>query len=326
MVTILFTDTHFGIKQNAMTWFNSQKLFITEQLIPLLKKHNGDTRLIHLGDVFDSRSTISTYIATEIVSLFKELRENVKEFIIIGGNHDYYSPNTDRIDTLNLILKGLDIQLITNKYVISDNNLYMPWYEWLNNYDNLGEIVSKNDIKNIFTHADIVTSPPQGINARIFSGHMHTPKIYMNLYNIGSCYSLDFSDANAKRGVYIIHEDNNIEFIKNEVSINFWRLYDDQIFNDNRQYKPNDYFELYISQQNLQDIKYTVKLSEYIGKYKNSIIIPQYTQSINEGSEIQELNSYNIEKMIKDLVPKNLHDKFEQILESLQKNPTSTSK
>ena len=148
----------------------------------------------------------------------------------------------------------------------------------------------------------------------------------MNLYNIGSCYSLDFSDANAKRGVYIIYEDNNIEFIKNEVSINFWRLYDDQIFNDNRQYKPNDYFELYISQQNLQDIKYTVKLSEYIGKYKNSIIIPQYTQSINDGSEIQELNSYNIEKMIKDLVPKNLHDKFEQILESLQKNPTSTSK
>ena len=77
---------------------------------------------------------------------------------------------------------------------------------------------------------------------------------------------------------------------------------------------------------NKRDIKYTVKLSEYIGKYKNSIIIPQYTQSINEESEIQELNSYNIEKMIKDLVPKNLRDKFEQILESLQKNPTSTSK
>lgn len=324
MVTILFTDTHFGVKQNMMTWFNSQKLFITEQLIPLLKKHD-DVRLIHLGDVFDSRSTISTFIATEVVSLFKELRKNVSEFIIIGGNHDYYSPNTDRVDTLNLILKNLDIQLVTNKYLIDNGNLYMPWYEWLNNIDNLSEIVDKNNIKNIFTHADIVTEPPKNIGARIFSGHMHTPKIYMNLYNIGSCYSLDFSDANARRGVYIIHEGNNIEFIPNTVSINFWRLYDDQIFNDHK-YKSNDYFELYISQQNLQDPKYVGKLSEYIKKYKNTMVIPQYSQMINEDAEICELNSYNIENMIKKCIPENLQPRFEKILELSRKNSSEITK
>ena len=109
MTTILFTDTHFGIKQNSITWFNSQKDFIVNQLIPYIKTIDDDVRLVHLGDVFDSRSTISTYIATNVVELFKELKSIVKEFIVIGGNHDYYSPTTDRIDTLNLLLNNLDI-------------------------------------------------------------------------------------------------------------------------------------------------------------------------------------------------------------------------
>ena len=147
----------------------------------------------------------------------------------------------------------------------------------------------------------------------------------MNLYNLGSCYSLDFSDSNAQRGIYIIHEDDNIEFIPNKTSINFWRLYDEQIFNDHK-YKSNDYFEIYISQQNLQDPRYSEKLSEYIRKYKNALIIPQYAQQIDESVELQEINSYNIENMIKDLIPDHLKSKFDKVLEISHKNSSELSK
>lgn len=318
MVKILFTDTHFGVKQNSMTWFSSQKSFIEDQLLPIIKQcrsEQDEVHLIHLGDVFDSRSTISTYIATEIVKIFKELRDNVTKFTIIGGNHDYYSPNTDKVDTLNLILKNLDIQLVTNKYEIDGEDLYMPWYEWLSNINNLTDIIKTHNIKNIYTHADIVTFPPKNIPARVFSGHIHTPKIVNNLYNLGSCYYLDFGDSNQERGIYII-KNNSIRFIPNTKSIKFWRLYDEDVFGSQEKYNPKDYFEIYISQQNLQDQKYIDVLSKYINTYKNSIIIPRYPELINENTDSENcLNPYGMENMIKELIPANLSQKFKMVLD-----------
>lgn len=325
MTTIIFTDTHFGTKQNSITWFNSQKEFILMQLLPAIKSFDN-VRLIHLGDVFDSRSTISTYIATGVVELFEKLSESVQEFIIIGGNHDYYSPNTDRIDTLNLLFRDFDIRLITDHYEIDlddiksdDKNLYIPWYEWLNHEKDILDIINQNNIKNIFTHADIVINPPKNIpsDVKVFSGHMHTPLIKDNLYNLGSCYSLDFSDSNADRGFYIIHENGTFERVINTQSIKFWRLYDEDIFKD-AQYRSNDYFEIYISQSNLQDQTYVNRLSEYIKKYKNSVIIPRYTQIEQSDIDSIDLKHCNIEDMIKDLIPEELSKKFGKVLEKYQ--------
>ena len=78
MIDVIFTDTHFGWKNNSMTWLNSQLDFIYKQFIPKLKELSkiNDVRVIHCGDVFDSRSTISTYVATKIVKAFADIRAN----------------------------------------------------------------------------------------------------------------------------------------------------------------------------------------------------------------------------------------------------------
>ena len=44
MKTIIFTDTHFGVKQNSITWFKSQKKFIEEQLMPYIKSLDDDVK------------------------------------------------------------------------------------------------------------------------------------------------------------------------------------------------------------------------------------------------------------------------------------------
>ena len=49
---VMFTDTHFGVKNNSVTWFRSQEKFIRDELIPYIKKSKPD-EVIHLGDVFD---------------------------------------------------------------------------------------------------------------------------------------------------------------------------------------------------------------------------------------------------------------------------------
>lgn len=316
MKTIIFTDTHFGVKQNSITWFKSQKKFIEEQLMPYIKSLDDDVKLIHLGDVFDSRSTISTYIATEVVSLFEKLRGMVKEFIVIGGNHDYYSPATDRIDTLSLLFDKLDIQLVTRSLLIDGIDAYIPWYEWLNYKDHIRDLIKQYGIKNIYTHADIVCEDPQiPSTTRVYSGHMHTPKIRSNLYNLGSCYYLNFADSTGDRGFYVVDEKNNVKFIKNDRSIKFWRFYNKDILNlDYSKFKPQDYFELYVNQDNLQNLEYSKIISEFIDKYKNCWVIPQYSSSIDGDNDL-DINKRDIEQMIQDLIPDNLKEKFNKILD-----------
>ena len=177
-ITILITDTHFGAKQNSITWLNSQSKFIEDQLIPYINretKEGNKVKLIHLGDVFDSRSTISTYIATRVVELFEKLTNVVNDFIIIGGNHDYYSPNSDSVDSLNLLLGNIGCRLITKDVEIDGENMYVPWYQYSN--PDLQSMINKNNIKNIFTHADIVTEKVILKNCNIYSGHLHIPYI-----------------------------------------------------------------------------------------------------------------------------------------------------
>ena len=67
---ILLTDTHFGVKQNSITWLKSQMNFFYEQLIPFIRKEKELVYIYHLGDLFDSRSSINPFISNEVRNLF----------------------------------------------------------------------------------------------------------------------------------------------------------------------------------------------------------------------------------------------------------------
>lgn len=313
MINILFTDTHFGVKQNSMTWLNSQLDFIYKQLIPYIESLDDEVRLIHLGDVFDSRSSISTMVASKVVDAFKELRSKVKKFVVIAGNHDYYSPNSSDIDTLSLILKNLDIDLITKGIHIDDDCIYVPWYSWGDEI--IQDVIYQHDIKYLFTHADIVNESIKYKNVAVFSGHIHIPELKQNSYNLGSCYSINFADSNQERGFYVL-KDNNLDFIPNNQSIKFWRFYNEDIFNiDSNNISEKDHIEIYLDKNNMLDDNYTRELNILTNKYKNLWIIPKSTQSINEDYKFE---GYDIKSMTLEIIPDNLKEKFNQILNKIE--------
>ena len=269
-------------------------------------------QLIHLGDVFDSRSTISTLVASRIVKLFKSLRKVVKEFIIIDGNHDYYSPNSDEVDTLSLLLGNLDINIINRNILIKGSDMFVPWYQW--DPIKIQERVNKGNIKNIFTHADIVTEGCPITGCKVYSGHIHIPYIKGNTINLGSCYALNFSDSNSERGFYKL-DDNGLEFIPNKYSIKFYRIYNNEIFDDYN-FNSNDYIEIYIDDNKMSIKEYRNKLSYYTKKYKNLRIIPNKTDI---GSiDCESLGNYDLTTIIKSLIPKELIDKFKIIEEQVE--------
>ena len=93
MRELVIGDLHFGIKNNSISWLESQLDFFHNQIFPILKDKDIN-RCIFLGDLTDIRYSINQQIGIELKKLFREiLNEFPKiDFYLLAGNHDYYSP------------------------------------------------------------------------------------------------------------------------------------------------------------------------------------------------------------------------------------------
>lgn len=327
---ILLTDTHFGIRQNSITWLKSQMNFFYEQLIPFIREKKELVYIYHLGDLFDSRYSINPFISNEVRNLFDYLAsmENVYRIFIIGGNHDYYSPNSPDIDSINMTLRGIDkVEIITNGIQMwwdeneDEYDMFIPWFDY---YD-ISAIESSLNIegvKRVFIHNDLDNIDPSYRelfkNVDVYSGHIHIPSDHKNLHNLGSCFALNFTDANQDRGFYTMNNDgSDLKFHSNTKSIKFYRLHNKDIFN-NVDFDINDYIELYIDQDKLSNDDYQNRIKWFNECYKNVNVIPRTNNTINE-SEC-DFNNYNIDDICRDSIPENLLDKFNMILERKKTN------
>lgn len=324
MKTVILSDTHFGIKQNSVTWMNSQIDFLYNEFIPFIKhlKEKDTVQVIHCGDMFDSRSSINPFIATNVRKAFIKI-SNECEVYVIAGNHDFYSPNEDDISALSLTLSYIphlhiiqrSIEGLLDKEQNNTECLLVPWYEF-EKYDVLKDYIESNKPKYIFCHTDLTRLSPEyksllkGIT--VFSGHIHSPQKDKNLITLGSTYPLTFADSNSDRGFYILDNDTQeLVFVKAKNVIKFWRFYDKEIFDIDVTKVKNDYIELYVNKINLTNEEYTERISYLTSKIHNIVVVPN--SEIKKNVETVEFTNYNIEEICKANVPKNLQKKFEQI-------------
>ena len=317
MINVIFTDTHFGWKNNSMTWLNSQMDFIYKQFIPEIKRlsKNESVRVIHCGDVFDSRSTISTYVATKVVQAFKDIRSVCEEFIIVCGNHDFYSPNSDTVNTVRLFMSNMDIKIVDTKLYETRGYAFVPWYVW-----NEGNF--ETDANYVFTHTDLMHDeiPDSCRDKMIMAGHIHTPRYdeRRGRHNLGSCYSLNFADANQKRGYYILKQ-GQLSFEPNKISINFYRFYNEDILKtDISKLNCNDYIELYVSETDMVKESYIEAIKQFTEKFSHIWIIPQVvamSENINE-----DFKGYDIEAIMENSIPEDLCELFDKIKHKLTSN------
>ena len=305
---ILISDTHFGVKQNSITWLNSQLQFIHDQLIPFCIKQTEPINIYHLGDVFDSRSSINPLIATSVREAFKSLAKIVNKIVVIGGNHDYYSPSDDSINNIDIVLhedEEFKPILVTRDFYRLDKDLFIPWYKY-EDLEGIKNQLSTYNIERVFVHADIVMIDDEHKeifkNVQVYSGHIHTPNHFKNLHTLGSTYALTFADCNAERGFYTL-QDKKLTFIPNKSSIKFFRFYNEEIFKS-IQLNKNDYIELYINQDNLIREEYVEKVRELINTYHNCTILPKSVK-VSEDT-FESVDMYNIEELCRQCIPDEL--------------------
>lgn len=321
-LTIMAGDPHFGVKQNSTTWLEAQLKVFYEQIIPMAKKNDFcRLRFIIVGDVFDSRSTLNTYVLQNVRTLFADLDEVFDEIYVIGGNHDYYSPvDSDRnVCSLEFLGEFKHVRIITKDALQVEGDLFVPWFT----FEDVGQLRKyvNDSVKNIFCHTDWENLEKETLALcrmkNIITGHIHTPHFESGIYNLGSLYALTFADANSERGFYTYEDDDlsTIRFHVNKSTIRFWRFHSEEFLENIEKVRKNDYVEVYLRGCDADDEHYKDGIDRINEFCRLTVYIVSDGVDIDEdgGDPIQSIEDYCDGK-----IPEHLREVYDAVKERMR--------
>ena len=333
MRKLVIGDLHFGTKSNSLTWLETQLEFFEKQIFDIIENKNIE-QVLFLGDVSDIRYSINQQIGIEVKNLFRSMLSKFpdKQFIIIAGNHDYYSPLEEfaYYNFYELMFGEEFLQIHKNLKIINkdpwmdtDGSLFLPWY-WTENTDHFDEILYNYDfsreVNSVYCHADLTCWPGARIGSLrgcpVYSGHIHyiVNDELGNLHNLGAALALTYNDVNQSRYLYIIEDHKIVEQIENNITPKFKRLYNNEIFTVQPEYFTNSFVELCISTNNINKAKYIEQIKYLKLTYVDSNI---RLHMIDEDTDITTLSvagfNTNISQYIEDNIPEHLDNKYQKI-------------
>lgn len=219
MKLLLFTDLHFGNKNNSES-FNQQCIDFLNFVVETSLENTID-EIVFLGDWTHDRNKINlltlnySYKGLEILNVL-----NIPIKMIVG-NHDMYYKQTREVNSLPFASAFPNIQLIDKPYE-ENGLLYIPF---LTEEESFSDYIKQYSPTYVFCHEEF---PSFMLNAkvkmdgeynphkfsgpnRILAGHFHLRQEKNNITYIGNCFSHDFSDNNEwlNKGLAILDTDTN---------------------------------------------------------------------------------------------------------------------
>lgn len=266
MKIALITDTHWGVRNDNVSFMDNSYRFLCNIFYPYIDKHGIDT-VIHLGDLVDRRKYINYNTANRLrIDFLQELHERKTNVHFIAGNHDTYFKNTNELNALRELVDGhydtfkIYDRHATEVYFDGTPILFIPWIcddnrnqileKIKNAKSNLamghlelagfemyrGSMVSHGDDRSLFLHFDMV-----------FSGHYHHRSSDGSIFYLGSHGEFTWSDYDDPRGFHVFDtETRELTFIENT-----YKMFNKVWYNDN-------------TQQKLEDIDFSSYKNQYI--------------------------------------------------------------
>jgi DNA repair exonuclease SbcCD nuclease subunit len=266
----MITDTHFGIYLNNLDkWQNMMESTFYDFVIPYLKENveEGDI-LIHLGDLFDNRTSIPIITLNKVEKILKEISEILPIHIMVG-NHDLFNKGSNDVNSVRLfsyISKNISVYENTTTLNIDNQKLVlMPWIE---KRLDMVKSIKENPGDYLFCHSDlngckmhlnsVAHRNPDKIEVeqfkgykKTFSGHIHIRQTSENFEFIGSLYQMDRNDSGDQKGISVLDlSTGKTHFEPNKYSPVFrkFRVVDEQSIDDLDGLKnTKDYIDLAIS-------------------------------------------------------------------------------
>jgi DNA repair exonuclease SbcCD nuclease subunit len=217
--------------------------YFYEWFIPLVKRNykQGDI-LIHLGDVFDSRQSISLKVLNLGISVFEELSLIFTDGIyVMAGNHDVWNKTSNDINSLKSIKWIPNVNIIEEPLsmrILDKNFLLMPWRK---DHEAESEFLEQSVPHDVLCcHADIrglkfnkFTRVETGASVeefdkfkKVYSGHIHYAQKSGNVNMLGSPYEITRSDMDNQKGVTLLNvSDLKETYFPNDFSPKFKRFY-----------------------------------------------------------------------------------------------------
>lgn len=223
MKILFMTDTHLGVRGGSAIFRQLFREYYRDVLFPYIKANNI-TDIFHLGDFFDSRTSISladiSYVMNEFIPLVEESGVTMR---IIAGNHDTAFRNTNDINSLALFAHSESVRIIDNHVEVVEtegkNFVLIPWVNSGNEEQIFEEIkfyANKDHI--LCGHLDVIGSPmyknsklcDHGFEASMFrgfykvlSGHFHEPSKNGNVEYLGALFHYNWQDHMCWRGFHV---------------------------------------------------------------------------------------------------------------------------
>lgn len=301
MKICIFGDLHFEKEINKNSSIIDGKLLESvNNMIFDMKQLNINT-CIQLGDLFNNRKSINVLSGNNVLSYFQEFIDNKIFLYQIIGNHDCFYNNTN-VNSLSLLTKynkSEYIKIINDQYIFEDKSCGLV--SWNPKFSDTFKT------KYLFGHFDILgfemkknIECRRGINSDflsnyniVFSGHYHRKSNKKNIIYTGSLLDLEFCDSDIDHGYYILNTDNDeIEFIKNKITLYKKIIYDDDPVNVNVENKLVRIVCKKVTDQKKFD-NYIKSLLENGAIEVKTIDISKDNNAINIESDICEIKDYD---------------------------------
>lgn len=244
MKIAIIADTHFGATSEPFAFLDHQKLFYDTVFFPTLEKYKIDT-VVHLGDLVDKRKFIDFKISMRMREEFLD-RLVGKDVYIIGGNHDMYNNNTNKINAFNELLTRYDFKIYTRTQEVQIGNESILFVPWINdeNEEKSADLIRRTRCDLLFGHLEIQgfemtrsqicengIAPSMFENfSMVFTGHFHRKSVKNNIYYLGSPFQMTWDDYGDARGFHIFDlETRELTFIENPTPLFLKYFYNDEL-------------------------------------------------------------------------------------------------
>lgn len=220
----LFTDIHFGKKNNSLIHLQDCVDFVT-WFCNNVRADKEISHVVFMGDWFENRNAVNVMTMTYAQTALELLNSLGLPVYIIIGNHDLYHRENRKVFSTKIFEQFSNITLVNEPTVVEDmlicpflfKNEYpglvqynkLPY--WLGHFEFRNFVVTGSDRKMEHGPDHTQFADP----TYIFSGHFHKRQSIDNVVYIGNTFPMDYGDAwDDGRGMCVLDtRDDDVTFI-----------------------------------------------------------------------------------------------------------------
>lgn len=220
MKVAVISDTHFGARKGSKIFHDYFLKFYNNVFFPTLERE-GITTVIDMGDTFDNRKSIDFWsLEWAKKNYYDRLEEMGIEVWTVVGNHTAFYKNTNRLNTIDLILNEYNnVHSVSECETVYVGGIPVCFIPWINqeNQEETFEHIKNTKAKVAFGHLELNGfycyrgytqdhgMDPNLFNKfeKVFSGHYHTRSDNGKIYYLGNPYELYWNDVEDPRGFHI---------------------------------------------------------------------------------------------------------------------------